>query len=419
MGLGTLLRNIVVTQEDTLTGQVITDTIVTGPGPGGSWPDWHGRGTYDGGMGHPGAWRAALLISDLLGSLPWHAYTDGPDGVPVRRTPAPALLQRPAGREPRINTYSSWALDYLWHGNAIGVVTATDASGEAVAALPVPARQVHAKIIEPSDNLSTIPVGSPGYLIGRRWYHPDNVLHVKGPCEPGAVRGMGVLENHLRTLQLAEDQDRQAGASTGAGIPTGVLNVESPDVEEDEIIAAKAKWKTAQATRDVAVLTPAIRFEPLAWNPTDAQLLESRKFTRQDWALIFGVPARYLLAEDSSRTYSNIETEGIELLRYYMNGHVARFEQALEAHLRPGTTVKANLDAVLRADTLTRYQAHEIGIRAGFLLDDEARAYENRPPLTSAQRAQLKAAKAAAAPKPPASGGPDDEPDDDEQEDDA
>ncbi len=416
MGLGALLRNIKITQEDTITGQVITDTIVTGPGPGGSWPDWHGgRAAYGGGMGHPGAWRAALLISDLLGSLPWHAYDDGPGDVPVRRTPAPMLLSRPAGREPRISTYSSWGLDYLWHGNAIGLITGKDAHGEAFGALPIPARQVHAKIIEPSDNLSTIPVGSPGYLIGRRWYHPDDVLHVKGPCEPGAVRGMGVLENHLRTLRLAEDQDRQAGASTGAGIPTGVLKASSPDVEEAEIIAAKADWKRSQATRDVAVLTPAIDFVPLAWNPTDAQLLESRRFTRQDWALIFGVPARYLLAEDSSRTYSNVETEGIELLRYYMNGHVARFEQALEAHLRPGTTVKANLDAVLRADTLTRYQAHEIGIRAGFLLDDEARAYENRPPLTSAQRAQLKAAKAAAAPMPPAAPGDQD----DEQEDDA
>lgn len=415
MGLGALLRNIKITQEDTITGQVITDTIVTGPGPGGSWPDWHGRGAYDGGMGHPGAWRAALLISDLLGSLPWHAYTDGPDGVPVRRTPTPKLLRRPAGRELRVNTYSSWGLDLLWHGNAIGLATAKDSAGETVAALPVPARRVMAKLIEPSDNLSTIPVGAVGYLIGRTWYHPDDVIHIKGPCEPGAVRGMGVIENHMRTLRLAEDQDKQAAAATGAGIPTGVLNVESPDVEEPEIIAAKAKWKAAQATRDIAVLTPAIRFEPLAWNPTEAQLIEARRFTRQDWALIFGLPARYLLAEDSSRTYSNVETESIETLRWYLNGHVARFEQALEAHLRPGTTVKANLDAVLRADTLTRYQAHEIGIRAGFLTDDEARAYENRPPLTPAQRAQLKAAKAAAAPKPPVASGDQD----DEQEDDA
>jgi len=400
MGLGTLLRNIKITQENTLTGEVITDTIVTGPGPGGSWPDWYGRGAYGGGMGHPGAWRAALLISDLLGALPWHAYIDGPGDVLVRRTPAPALLQRPAGREPRVSTISSWTLDYLWHGNAVGLVTARDAGGEAVSALPIPARQVHVKRIEPSDNLATIPVGSPGYLIGRRWFGPDDVLHVKGPCEPGDLRGWGVIENHVRTMRLADDQDRQAGAATGAGIPTGVLKVASPDVEEDEIIAAKTMWKRSQATRDIAVLTPAIDFTPLAWNPTDAQLLESRRFTLQTWALIFGVPMRYLGAETSSRTYSNIETEGIELLRYYMNGHVARFESAFAAHLRPWTTVKANLDAVLRADTLTRYQAHALGAQNGFLLDDEIRAWENLPPLTPAQRAQRKAAKAA--PTPPA-----------------
>ncbi len=390
MGLGALLRNIKITQEDTITGQVITDTIVTGPGPGGSWPDGVGRAAYSGGMGHPGAWRAALLISDLLGSLPWHAYSDGPDSVPVRRSPAPPLLERPAGREPRVATLSSWALDYLWHGNAIGVITARDSGGEGVSALPVPVRQVHVKRIEPNDNLASIPVGAPGYLVGRTWYHPDDVIHIKGPCEPGALRGMGVIENHMSTLRLAEDQDRQAAAATGAGIPTGVLNVESPDVEETEIIDAKTKWKRAQATRDIAVLTPAIRFEALAWNPTEAQLIEARRFTLQTWALIFGVPMRYLGAENSSRTYSNVETEGIEMLRWYMNGHVARFEAAFAAQLRPGTTVKANLDSVLRTDTLTRYQAHEIGIRAGFLARDEARSLENRPPLTPAQKADLK-----------------------------
>jgi hypothetical protein len=43
--------------------------------------------------------------------------------------------------------------------------------------------------------------------------------------------------------------------------------------------------------------------------------------------------------------------------------------------------VKANLDAVLRADTKTRYEAHAIGIGSGFLLHDEARDYEDLPPL--------------------------------------
>lgn len=413
MGLGALLRNIKITQEDTVTGEVITDTIVTGTGV---FPEWTQRGAYDGGMGLPGAWRASLLLSDLLGSWPWHAYIDGPDGVPVRRTPTPTLLDRPAGRATRMTTYSSWALDLIWHGNAIGLITARDALGEPASVLPVPARQVGAKRIEASDGLSTIPVGAVGYLMGNRWYHPDDVIHIQGPCEPHAVRGMGVLENHMRTFRIADDQDKQAGASTGAGIPTGVLNIESPDVAEPEIIAAKAAWKRAQATRDIAALTPAIRFEALAWNPTEAQLIEARRFTVQQLGLIFGLDPSWLGAPGDPQTYQNQETKGLDLMKFSgLVGHLARFEQTLAAHLRPGTAVKANLDSVLRADTLTRYQAHEVGIRSGFLTDDEARALEDRPPLTPAQRAQLTAAKAVAAPNPPAAAGQDDEDEGDDE----
>src|SRR5690606_6520102 len=58
-----------------------------------------------------------------------------------------------------------------------------------------------------------------------------------------------------------------------------------------------------------------------------------------------------------------------------------RFEQALALCFSADITVKANLDFLLRADTKTRYEAHKIGIDAGFLTVDEARGLEDREPL--------------------------------------
>jgi hypothetical protein len=40
------------------------------------------------------------------------------------------------------------------------------------------------------------------------------------------------------------------------------------------------------------------------------------------------------------------------------------------------------MDAGIRADTLTRMQAHEIALRTGIETQDEARAVEDKPPLT-------------------------------------
>src|SRR5690606_7065762 len=82
-----------------------------------------------------------------------------------------------------------------------------------------------------------------------------------------------------------------------------------------------------------------------------------------------------------SMTYSNTETDALNLIKFCLGGIIARFEQELsEAHPR-GTFVKANLDSLLRPDTKTRYEAHEIGIRSGWLLKSEVRELENLEPI--------------------------------------
>ena len=58
----------------------------------------------------------------------------------------------------------------------------------------------------------------------------------------------------------------------------------------------------------------------------------------------------------------------------------------MTAHLPRGTWAQANLDAILRGDTLTRYQAHGIAIDKGFLTVDEVRKLEDLPPLPPQER---------------------------------
>ncbi|MHA6626891.1 phage portal protein [Pseudonocardia sichuanensis] len=395
MGLGTLLRNLQYSATDTETGATQSWEVLTdGPGLAPTWS----QGAYQGGMGIPGAYRAAILLSDLLGGVPWHGYEDGPDGVEQRITPTPLLLEQPAPPDVRMTSFSSWGLDLIWHGNAVGLVAARGVDSEVTAALPIPARMVGVDRVgrnTPSD----LPIGSVRYSIGNRWYPASSVIHVKGPCEPGALRGMGVLENHLNgALKHAADLAEQAGSVGTHGVPTMKIKSLNPDLTEPEAEALKAKVIASQRTRSPMVLNPATDIEPLAWNPTETQLLEARKFSLHEIALIFGLDPSWLGAAQSSRVYANIEQEAINLLRYSLGGHLARFEQTLSAHMTPGQRAKANLDAVLRADTLTRYRAHSLGISAGFLAPDEAREYESRPPLTPEQIAQLQALARTATP---------------------
>ena len=75
----------------------------------------------------------------------------------------------------------------------------------------------------------------------------------------------------------------------------------------------------------------------------------------------------------------------MQLLRFALMPWIVRFEQAFSDLLPRGQVAKFNVDAFLRPDTLTRYQAHEIGLRAGFLTVDDVRKLEDLEPLEGAE----------------------------------
>lgn len=362
-----------------------------------------GAGEYSGGMGLPGAWRCSILLSDLLGGVPWHAYrTRSGVEVPERMSPTPSFLEQPAPPDTRITTFSSMALDLIWHGNAIAIIASRNRDGWPTSYLPVPAEYVQVRRAGQGDAYGAVPVGSIIYSVGSGTYAPSDVVHVKGPSRPGALRGMGVLENHLNgTLKLADEQGRQARSLGTSGVPTGVLTVQDTPgdpMDQTEADEVKAGWLRSQRSRTVAVLPSSTTFQALAWNPTETQLLEARQFSLHETALLFGLDPSWLGVSGSSMTYSNIEQQAVNLVRYSLMGHLARFEQTFTLHMPRGTEARANLDALLRADTLTRFQAHALAVTGGWETVDEVRALENRAPLTPAQREAAR--PAVSAPRP-------------------
>lgn len=384
MGLGRLvsgeLRSTQITTRDTITNATATYFIQDNLGP-----DWATSSAYRGGMAIPGAWRAAKLRAGLLGMVPWHAYRKFPGRPEELITPTPPLLEQPNPPETRLTTFAGSALDYIWHGNGIWIIAARDRTGWPTAVVPVSAVSVGVRrITEYAD--SPLPIGALEYSIGRLRLGSHEVMHFKGPCEPGAVRGMGVLEHHLSTLNLAQEQSRQAQSISRHGVPTGLLRTTNPDASPEDMIAAKASWLESQANRTIAALGPTVEFQPLSWNPEQLQMVEARKFTLSELELIFEMPVGFLGGTTSSRTYANIEQDATNLIKFPgVGSDVAQFEQTLTLAFPPETCARANLDSILRADTLTRYQAYQIALGGKPFLDvDEVRENEHRPPMAVA-----------------------------------
>jgi len=382
MGLGRLvageqMRSTQISVKDTITNATATYFITDNLGP-----TWATSSAYRGAMQIPGAWRAATFRSGVLGMLPWHGYRKLPRQPEELIVPTPPLLEQPNPPDTRLTTFASTALDFIWHGNGIWVVAARDRTGWPTAVVPVPAVSVGVRrITEYAD--SPLPVGALEYAIGRLRLGSRDVIHFKRPGEPGAVRGMGVLEAHLSTLNLAQEQSKQAQSISRHGVPTGVLTTTNPDASKQDMIDAKASWLESQATRTIAALGPTVQFQPLSWNPEQLQMVEARKFTLTELELIFELPVGWLGGTTSSRTYANIEQDVANLMKFPGPGaDVAQFEQTLTLALPPAVCARANLDALLKSDTLTRYQAYQIALGGKpFLSVDEVREDEHRAPM--------------------------------------
>ncbi|GAB3154232.1 phage portal protein [Amycolatopsis stemonae] len=381
MGLGkTFMRSAVAEQQLRM---IVSNGWQIGPSVDIAGDEAFGWSGFVRALGIPGVGRAVTLISDLIGGLPFDAYTSHGREFADKITPRPILLEQPNPEEIGMNTFAAWVADYLLHGNAVGIIVERNALGVPTAALPVPTWAVGVRRADGWTN-SVLPKGAIEYSIAGKSFSAHEVIHVKGLCEPGRLRGVGVIEAHLNgrgSLDLAAELARQARNIDGNGIPTGVLKATSPDVTEDQLRAAKTGWMANMRDRTVAALGPGTEFEALAWNPEELQLIEARKFSLLEVANIFGLPPRFLGASSGdSLTYSTQESEAIDLLKFTIGGHLRRFEQTLSLLFPRGTQVRADLDEVLRADTAARYSAYKTGIDAGFLLKSEARAKESDLP---------------------------------------
>jgi HK97 family phage portal protein len=152
----------------------------------------------------------------------------------------------------------------------------------------------------------------------------------------------------------------------------------------------QTQWadSVARARSVPAVLSGGIKFSPLTVTPRDVQLIESRQWNATAIATLLGLPP-YLLGGSTgdSLTYSTVEGENTRLWTNALQPMCVRLERAIGGAWTPaGQRLRFVPDALLRSQTLDRYQAHRIALGDGvaFATVDEIRSLENRGPMPDA-----------------------------------
>lgn len=215
-------------------------------------------------------------------------------------------------------------------------------------------------------------------------YAPDQIKHLKLLELPGRVYGLGPIQSAQADLRgFLDTRDYASNWFQKSGVPTGYLKTDQ-FLNDDQVAATKEAWNSTAGAKDgVAVLGNGFSYLPVYLKPEELQFLQVQQFSVQQIARLFGVPATLMLTqvEGSSMTYTNVSQEWLAFVRFSLMQYLIIIEDALSDFLVGRARAKFNLEAILRADTTTRYAAHASALTAGWMTRNEVRAVEDLPPL--------------------------------------
>jgi len=322
------------------------------------------------------------LLSEAISTLPLDTFSrEGDTRVPFR--PRPKYLDFAAPQQSRITYLSQVMLSLLTDGNAF-VVTVRDEFG-AVTDLIVldPAK------IEVTSNGRN----EPAYRFGGRTFDRREIMHIPGMMLPGATRGVSPLRAARDVVDSGRSaQDFGAQFMANSAVPPAVIELPEGGGGDQQARArsiAKMWNETHGGTSNagkVGVLIGGATLKTVAVTPEDAQWLDSKRFGVSEIARFYGVPP-HLIADASNSTSwgSGLAEQNLAFGQFALRPWVERIE---DAHTRlladegmSDAFVKLNMDALLRPSLTDRYASYAIGIQQGFLTPNDARRWEDLPPV--------------------------------------
>ena len=131
----------------------------------------------------------------------------------------------------------------------------------------------------------------------------------------------------------------------------------------------------------VAVLEEGMKYTPISISPNEAQFLETRKFQIDEIARIFRIPP-HMIGDLEHATFSNIEHQSLEIVKYTLEPWLMRWEQAISRSLllpeeKGKIFAKFNVDGLLRGDYESRMNGYATARQNGWMSANDIRELEN------------------------------------------
>lgn len=211
---------------------------------------------------------------------------------------------------------------------------------------------------------------------------PREVFHIPGLGFDGLVGYSPVaMARNAVGMGLAVEEFGARFFEKGAA-PTGVL--EHPTTLKDPA-KIRENWQSVYGgsgnSGKVAILEEGMKYNPISIPPDQAQFLETRKFQLDEIARIYRVPP-HMIGDLEQSSFSNIEQQALEFVKYTLGPWVMRWEQQISKslllpHEKSTYFANFNVDGLLRGDYQSRMNGYAIGINNGFMSPNDVRRLEN------------------------------------------
>lgn len=333
-------------------------------------------------------WACVRVLADAAASCPLVTYRRLADGNRRRVSNRTAeLLRAPAEGTTQAAFVSTVMAHLLLWGNAY-LGKYRDAEGRVEQLLPIAPERVqverrHGRIVFTISNDR-----------GHQSEHGlEDVVHIKGLAMDGLV-GLSPIRQMRHALELNNYvREAATGLFANGARPSGILKVSATSDQED-VAELKQQWRARHGgdrQGGIAVVSGDLSFTPISMSADDSQFVAARKLSSTEIARAFRVPPWMVAAESGdSMTYSNTEQQALAFVSYSLRPWLIAIEQSLTADgdlYSASTYAEFLLDALLRADSMTRAQVYEKALHpvSGWLRRDEVRRLENLEPETAAE----------------------------------
>lgn len=328
-------------------------------------------------MRHGAVWASVNYIADTISTLPLHRFTTGVDGSAVKQSGV-TIIEDPSAESDPITVSRDLMVSWLTEGNLFALPTSFDNV----------MRPRKIKVLDPGKMRMRRPNGPDGSFV---WQYEGTdvpeVIHRPAYTMPGCPIGLSPLQAAARAvgLGLSAEEFGLRWFVDGA-VPSALLTSEK-ELTQEQATTAKARWVAAvSGRREPAVMGGDWKYESVSVPANESQFLETTQANVADVTRYFGLRAEDIGGSSGdSMTYANVEQRGLDRLTYPINPWVIRLEAFWNAITPRPQYVKYNLDALIRVDLLSRYQAHDLAIRAGWKSPNEARDHENLAPIPNGE----------------------------------